>query len=52
VEQALERFEGADGFAGPSEVNLAVGPQADGLIPVTIRAGVVLQWSIDTASCW
>ena len=26
--------------------------QADGLIPVTIRAGVVLQWSIDTASGW
>jgi hypothetical protein len=25
VEQALKRFEGADGFAGPSEVNLAVG---------------------------
>jgi SAM-dependent methyltransferase len=25
VEQALKRFEGAGGFAGPSEVNLAVG---------------------------
>ena len=30
VEQALKRFEGADGFAGPSEVNLAVGRKPTG----------------------
>jgi hypothetical protein len=30
VEQALKRFEGADCFAGPSEVNLVVGRKPTG----------------------
>jgi hypothetical protein len=30
VEQALKRFEGADVFVGPSEVNLAVGRKPTG----------------------